>query len=114
MSARTEFVETIGANTRTVPVEQVIVLRSDSKYVMAVHPGGELILRDVLKDLEQEFGERFVRTHRSCLVERSRLGALVRDQEGRYSQVWVNGLPEPVPLSRRYASAIRKLAAGNE
>lgn len=108
MIARTNFIETIGSNTRKVPADQVIVLRSDCKYVIAVHPGGELILSETLKDLEKEFGDRFVRTHRSCL------GKPIRADDGRYAHIEVKGLAEPVPLSKRHAKAICKLVAGNE
>lgn len=113
MTARTELVETIGSSKRKVLVEDVIALRADCKYVVAVHPGGELVLDEPLKDLEHEFGDRFVRTHRSCLVERSRIGGVLKAEDGRYAHVQVKGLAEPVPLSQRHVKAIRKLVADN-
>lgn len=110
MTARTEFVELIGKRpSKTIPADEVLVLRADSKYVMAMHSGGELLIDEPLGSLEDEFSGVFIRTHRAYLVRRDSLGAPVKADDGRYSHIRVHGLADPVPLSRRNSLAIRKL-----
>lgn len=109
MTARTEFTQKIGGNVKSVPADKVLALRADCKYVVACHPGGELLLSESLDSLEAEFSGVFVRTHRSCLVRRDSLGAPVKADDGRYSHIRVHGLADPVPLSRRNSLVIRKL-----
>lgn len=110
MSHRTEFVELIGKRpSKTIPADEVLVLRADSKYVMAMHSGGELLIDEPLGSLEDEFAGVFIRTHRAYLVRLDSLGAPVKADDGRYSHIRVHGLADPVPLSRRNSLAIRKL-----
>ena len=62
----------ISARTRKgielIPLEHVIFFIADHKYVTLRHEGGEVLLDEPLKALEDEFGERFVRIHRNALV----------------------------------------------
>ena len=43
-------------------------LQAEEKYVVVHHARGEDLIEESLKSLEEEFGERFVRIHRNCLV----------------------------------------------
>ena len=45
-------------------------LQAEEKYVVVHHARGEDLIEESLKSLEDEFGERFVRIHRNCLVAR--------------------------------------------
>lgn len=114
MTPRTEFVEKIGESVKTIDAAKVIVLRADCKYVMACHPGGELLLNETLTDLEAEFAGQFIRTHRAYLVRREAIGKMLPSITGRFAQVEVKGMAEPVPLSRRCVPSITKLSRSNE
>jgi len=58
---------------RRLPLDQVLYLRAESKYVTARHRHGELLLEESLKNLESRFGDWFLRVHRNALVARTAL-----------------------------------------
>ncbi|MCW8126641.1 LytTR family DNA-binding domain-containing protein [Microbulbifer halophilus] len=90
-----------------VPVESVRCFVADSKYVVAHHSGGETILDESLKELENEFGERFVRVHRNALVAVAYIAGLRRDG-GNY-RVLLDGIDERPQVSRRLLPGVRSL-----
>ena len=51
-----------------VPIEKVIYLRAELKYITVRTAEREYLIEESLTNLESEFGERFVRLHRNCLV----------------------------------------------
>ena len=94
-----------------VPIDEVIFFQADQKYVRVVYDnGGELLLEESLKMLQDEFGERFVRIHRNALVARRALRALVH--EGGGLKVEVAGSDERLEVSRRHAATLRALLRG--
>ena len=54
-----------------MPVEDVIYLKAELKYVTVRTAEREYLIEEALARLEQEYGERFVRVHRNCLVARA-------------------------------------------
>ena len=103
----------ISARTRKgielIPLPQVIYFIADHKYVTLRHEGGEVLLDEPLKALEDEFGERFVRIHRNALVYRDRIERLQRTPLGHF-QLFLKGLEgEPLTVSRRHVAGVRKL-----
>lgn len=103
----------IGARTRKgielVPLDQVIFFIADHKYVTLRHEGGEVLLDEPLKALEDEFGERFVRIHRNALVARDRIERLQRTPLGHF-QLYLRGLNnDALTVSRRHVAGVRKL-----
>ena len=54
-----------------VPIEQIIYLRAELKYVTVRTLAREFLIEESLTTLETEFAERFVRLHRNCLVATS-------------------------------------------
>ena len=101
-----------------VPVGDVLFLRSELKYVTVRTAERELVLEESLTSLEQEFGSRFVRIHRSCLVALEHVRGVERvtgegaeDGEARWA-VWLAGVAEPLPVSRRQWSAVKALVKG--
>lgn len=80
---RTRLSARLGGELRLIPIESVDCLRAEEKYVVVHHGGGEDLLEESLKSLEQEFGELFVRIHRNCLVARRAISGLQRDGDGR-------------------------------
>jgi two-component system response regulator AlgR len=94
------------SGTRLLEVAQVRVLLADQKYVSAVHPGGSLLLDESLRELEEEFGDRFLRVHRNALVARAFVRALHRDAGGEWI-LELEGVDTRPVVSRRHLSEVR-------
>ncbi len=109
-SARTHLCARRHGDLVMVPVDEVIFLQADQKYVRVVYRDGELLLEESLKSLHEEFGERFVRIHRNALVARDTLRALVHD--GGVLRVELTGSDERLEVSRRHAAALRAMLRG--
>jgi two-component system response regulator AlgR len=93
-----------------VPVDDIVYLRAELKYVTIRTLAREHLTEESLASFEQEFGERFVRVHRNALVARAAILGFQRvrgeaDEEGESSDghwvVLLKGLPEKLPISRR-------------
>jgi len=91
-----------------IAVDSVMYFLADQKYVNAVHDDGETLIDDSLKQLEEEFGERFVRVHRSALVARDRMLRLETLPEGG-NKLYLRGLEEGIKVSRRHLPDVRRL-----
>lgn len=103
----------ISARTRKgielIPLHQVIYFIADHKYVTLRHEGGEVLLDEPLKALEDEFGDRFVRIHRNALVARERIERLQRTPLGHF-QLYLRGLDgDALTVSRRHVAGVRKM-----
>lgn len=102
----------ISARTRKgielIPVGDVRYFQADQKYVTVRHGAGEIIVDETLKELEEEFGERFVRVHRNALVAAGHIIGLSRQSDGHY-QIQLKDVEEAVDISRRHVSAVRKM-----
>ena len=94
-----------------VPVEDILFLKADAKYVLVRTAKAEHLLEESLNRLEEEFGARFVRIHRSCLVTRERIRAVQRStgEEGEGWSVLLEGWAEPLPVSRRQWPQVKEL-----
>ena len=95
-----------------MPVADIRCFIADQKYVTAYGPGGELLIPDTLKDLQEEFGERFLRVHRNALVAIDHLSRLQREPSGNWV-VELNGVPLRPQVSRRHLPEVkRRVKAG--
>jgi len=95
-----------------IPVDDVLCFQADQKYVTAYYAGGEALLDEPLKDLEDEFGERFLRIHRNALVAVAWLDRLDRDDSGAWLVRLKADFP-PLQVSRRHVGDVkRRLRAG--
>jgi two-component system response regulator AlgR len=101
----------ISARTRRgielIPIDEVRFFQADQKYVTVRHGEGELLIDETLRELEDEFGERFVRVHRNALVASRYIEGLERDENGHF-QIRMRGVDERVDISRRHLSSVRK------
>ncbi|MCU7917667.1 MAG: LytTR family DNA-binding domain-containing protein [Candidatus Thiodiazotropha sp. (ex Dulcina madagascariensis)] len=96
---------------KTVPLDQVIYLRADSKYVLARHTEGELLLEESLKGLQERFGDWLIRIHRNALVARRRLSGLEKGRDG-IPRVVMRGCEETLEVSRRHLPEVRRILRG--
>lgn len=96
-----------------IPVEDILFLRAELKYITVRTAGREYLIEESLTQLEQEFENRFVRVHRNCLVARAAIRGFERvaaeSGEGPW-QVVLAGLEERIPVSRRQQHIVRELA----
>jgi two-component system, LytTR family, response regulator AlgR len=97
----------------TIPLDQVIYLRADSKYVMARHAGGELLLEESLKGLLDRYADWLLRIHRNALVVRRYLTGLEKGRDGSFRAV-LQGCEETIEISRRHLPEVRRILRGND
>ena len=94
-----------------IPIERVIYLRAELKYVTVRTLEREYLIEESLSALEREFTTRFVRIHRNCLVAKEEIGGFERvaDDEGGelHWAVKLKGLEEMLPISRRQQSMVK-------
>lgn len=93
-----------------VPVDKILYLRAELKYVTVRTAERDYLLEESLTRLEEEFGERFVRIHRSCLVARDFVERFERAAEEGGWSVLLRGLDERLPVSRRQQHVIKEFA----
>ncbi len=95
-----------------IPVGDVVYLRAELKYVTIRTCEKEYLLEESLTRLEEEFGERFVRIHRNCLVAKDYIAGFEKTEdesgEGRW-MLLLRGLEEKLPVSRRQQYIMRGL-----
>jgi len=91
---------------RLIPVGEIAYFRAEQKYVTVRHTAGEDLIEESLRSLEEEFGERFVRVHRSVLVAVAHVDALERAADGGY-QVRLRGTGECLGVSRRQIAELK-------
>ncbi len=115
-AARKHVCALVHGELKLIPIAEVSCFRADQKYVCVHHDNGEDLIDDSLKSLEAEFGERFVRVHRSALVAVERIERVERDAEGKHRVVLRNGSQvdgKDLIISRRHVAEVkRRLRAG--
>src|SRR5690554_3140628 len=79
---RSHLCARLRGSLRLIPIEEIRYLQAEEKYVVVHHARGEDLIEESLKSLEDEFGDRFVRIHRNCLVPRHELVELRRGLDG--------------------------------
>lgn len=94
-------------NLELIPLDEVRYFQADQKYVTVNHLGGEDLIEDSLKRLEQEFGERFVRVHRNALVAQEFIGGLER--VGNQYSLRVRDTEVQLEVSRRHLPQLKAL-----
>lgn len=91
-----------------VPVNEIRYFQADQKYVTVRWPGGEVLIDETLKELEDEFGDRFVRIHRNALVALEYLEGMELAEQGHY-QVRLRDVEDRLTVSRRHVPGLRKV-----
>ncbi len=113
VNARRHIAARVRDKLHVVPVDKILCFIADQKYVTVCHAGGELLIDESLKDLEQEFAGRFLRVHRNALVAVAQVDHLEKDDAGHF-HVHLRGRTEPLEVSRRLVAEVReRLRAGH-
>jgi two-component system, LytTR family, response regulator AlgR len=101
--------------TERVPLASVLYLRAELKYITVRTASRSYILDGSLAELETRHAHYLLRIHRSTLVARRALRALEKHfdpEEGEGWAVRLQGLDEPLGVSRRQLAAVREALAG--
>jgi two-component system response regulator AlgR len=97
----------LGDALRLIAVDTIRYFQADQKYVTVHHEGGADLIDESLKELATEFGDEFVRIHRNALVALKYIAAVERDAQGQLC-VHLEGLPDRLTVSRRFAPQVRR------
>jgi two-component system response regulator AlgR len=92
-----------------LPLSQVLYLRAELKYLTVRTIAASHLLDGSLNDIEQLYGDTFLRTHRSVLVAKHAMLALEKQHDGE--EGWalrLQGIPELLPVSRRQLASVRQ------
>lgn len=105
---RTHITAKTRRGVELIALDDVRYFLADHKYVTVYHRTGEHLLDETLKELEEEFGLRFVRVHRNSLVSVKHIEALERNAQGQYHVRLADTELRPV-ISRRHVSDLKEL-----
>lgn len=100
---------------KLIPVGDIRYFHADQKYTRVCFAGGEHLIDDSLKQLEQEFADDFVRIHRSALVAVAQIDALQKMDDGQVSiRLRNSDRPdeEQLVISRRHLAEVRHRLTG--
>ena len=100
-----------------VPIDEIIYLKAELKYITIRTGQREYLLEESLTKLEEEFGPRFIRVHRNCLVAREAIRGFERcvgDEGDAHWEVVLNGVSETLPVSRRQQYVVREIGRENQ
>ncbi len=98
-----------------VPVDDILYLKAELKYVTVRTQQKEHLLEESLTKLEEEFASLFTRIHRNTLVATKAVAGFEKalggeDGESGGSQ-WltvIRGIPEKLPVSRRQQHVVKE------
>lgn len=105
---RTHLCTAYGSQVSLIPLDEVFFFRAEHKYVTLVHQGGEALLEEPLKSLEEEFSSCFVRIHRPALVSLTHIQGIEKNSNGR-AQVVLKGCSARLEVSRRHLLTLRHM-----
>lgn len=98
--------------TERVPLNEVIYLKAELKYITVRTATRSYILEGALSDLEAQHTGRFVRIHRNALVARRAVRALEKYHDAEEGDGWavrLDGADELLFVSRRQLASVRAL-----
>ena len=98
--------------TKLVPIELVLYLRAELKYITVRTVEREYLLEESLTELEKEFTARFIRIHRNCLVAKGAITGFEKGGEGNHDSagwmVKLKDLDELLAISRRQQHIVKE------
>ncbi len=94
-----------------IPIEEIYFFHAEQKYVVARHQGGEALLEESLKSLEQQVGARFLRIHRNALAATGFISGLEKRPDGHF-QVYFRDIDDRLEVSRRHLPEVRRWLKG--
>ncbi|GIZ54033.1 LytR/AlgR family response regulator transcription factor [Noviherbaspirillum aridicola] len=119
-AARRHFSVPERGRVRLVPVDEVLYLKAEQKYLTLRTAAQEFLIEESLTSIEEELGSVFIRVHRNALVARAAIAGVERAahpaegdgeaERGQDSwQVVLRGIDERLPISRRQWGVVKGL-----
>ncbi|MEO8343910.1 MAG: LytTR family DNA-binding domain-containing protein [Gallionella sp.] len=95
-----------------IPIEQVLFLRAEFKYITVRTAEREYLIEESLNALEKEFATRFIRIHRNSLIAKEAIAGFERGgDEGESGwMVKLKGLEEMLAISRRLQHIVKEFS----
>ncbi len=96
-----------------VPLNEILFLRAEQKYVTVKTASREYLLEEALTELEHEFVDVFTRVHRNALVANQAIAGFERikpDDGEAYWAVMVKGCDERLAVSRRLQHIVKEFS----
>jgi two-component system, LytTR family, response regulator AlgR len=95
-----------------IPIEQVLYLRAELKYITVRTAEREYLIEESLNALEKEFATRFVRIHRNSLIAKDAIAGFEKGGEEGESgwMVKLKGLDELLAISRRQQHIVKEFS----
>ena len=106
-TGRSHICARIRGNLELIPVDEIVYFQADQKYITVRHLGGEVLIEDALKNLEQEFEDRLIRIHRNALVSTQYVTGMEKNIDGRFV-VTFKEIDDKLEISRRHVAEVRK------
>ncbi len=100
--------------TERVLLSEVVYFKAELKYITVRTARRNYILDGSLGELEEKYGERFMRVHRNALVAKRAARTLQKHHDAEEGDGWalrLDGVDEPVFVSRRQLTAVREMLA---
>lgn len=98
-----------------VPLNQIVYLKAEQKYVTVRTASRTYILDNSLSELEARYPNQFVRLHRNALVTPHQMRTLEKhytDEDGECWAMRLQSVPEILQVSRRQLSSVRAALQG--
>ena len=106
-TGRSHLSVTVRGNMELIPIDDVFYFHADQKYVRVRSARGEALIEDSLKQLEDEFPQRFIRIHRNALVAVAHIAGIEKDNIGHCYLKLRHG-DEKLEISRRLLPDVRR------
>ena len=90
-----------------IPVSEIIYFIADNKYVTVRTAKEQHLIEESLVSLEEEFSDRFLRVHRSSLVNTDYLRGMEKNTAGHW-RVLMKDIDEKLVVSRRHTPQVRR------
>lgn len=97
----------VRGNLVLIALEDIYYFQAEQKYVTVRHSGGEVLIEEPLKSLEQEFRDTFYRIHRNALVRLDKIAGMKNNAGGH--QIFFADIDEKLEVSRRHLPGVRKI-----
>lgn len=95
-----------GQSRRRLALREIWFFQAEQGQVLAYDGLEKHPVAPSLKQLETDYGERFIRIHRSYLVDCHRIERLEHDGQGG-ARLWLKGYGQPLPVSSRLLARVR-------
>lgn len=98
--------------TERLPLAEVLYFKAELKYITVRTASRSYILDGSLNELEEKYGQRFMRIHRNALIARRAARALQKHHDIEEGEGWalkLDGVEELLFVSRRQLAVVREM-----